>query len=200
MKQLTIGFDIDAVIRDFSKSLITQYKKDYPDHDVVPFENWTEWSLSPWFPIGEEIYPYFREKRCFEIYSTAPEVKGMVELVKELSRTHNIIFITAQNNTLQRVYTILWLDSVGLLDYGMVEFSQDKWTNTFINVMIDDKIKTLQDFKKYNPFVLPVVFDAPWNRDNDEFLRVKNPKDIRLLINNYSIFLELGGKTNEFYN
>ena len=154
---MRIGVDIDGVLRDFVGSLLIQYYKDFPNHEV---EAITEWDLHNFFPVGKAIYPYAFNVKAKEVFEDAEPYPGAyVAMIALKERGHEIIYVTTQPHG-KEIHTLNWLLKHNFPYDGLVITGMKDIANC--DVYIDDgphNIKALQDAGKE-----VVIYDQPWNR------------------------------------
>lgn len=163
---MTIGVDIDGVLRDFCGSLISKYAEVYPDHCIL---NITEWGLDKFFPIGKEIYKFAFSDHYDEIFSEAPVFCDMVDAVNTLSHMgHKIHIITSQPRGKENV-SLVWLDKVGVR-FDWITFTNNKGAIR-CTTYLDDATHNLREiFLAQRPEADMIVRDQPWNRDLNPFI------------------------------
>jgi len=166
---MNIGIDIDGVLRDFCGQLKTVYNKVYPDHVISEI---TDYELSPFFPIGKDIYDFFQIRFPYEVFELAKPFPGAKEFVNSL-RQNKIVIITNQKRG-NEIYTLNWLTMHGIY-YDSIVFTKEK-NIANIDVLIDDCDDNL---KKANAF--PVCFAQNWNEWSG--IRTNDYKEIIKIIN-----------------
>lgn len=154
---MRIGVDIDGVLRDLCDSLLVQYHKDFPNHEV---EAITRWDLHHFFPVGKMIYPYAFDVKAKEVFEDAEPYPGAYAAMVALKeRGHEIIYVTTQPRG-KEIHTLNWLLKHCFPYDGLVFTGIKDITNC--DVYIDDgphNIKALRDAGR-----LAFCFDQPWNR------------------------------------
>ena len=164
-RKLKILCDVDGVVANMLPEWLNLYNFDYSDNICV--EDITEWGLHKLVKCGTKIYEYLW---LTNLYDHVRPFAGAVEGIRAIrSMGHRVIFLTSGLQPAK----IEWLNRQSLLD-SVLWRSDPDWIiasdkSLFEgDIMIDDYLKNLDGFKGF-----PIVFDAPYNRTNDQYLRVK---------------------------
>jgi 5'(3')-deoxyribonucleotidase len=166
--QLRLGIDMDGTLCDFVGAFLTEVecryglkisKEEILKPDIARFVNSQlkdhakEKSEELYFEIC--TYDFFRNLKPFE---------NTVEVVKELSKEHEIIFITRpteyQSSTQAKKH---WIeDKFGKTKYNLL-FVDSFEAKRFVDVdlMIDDDPRVMSALEGQ----IPILVDQPWNRD-----------------------------------
>lgn len=174
---MTIGLDIDGVIRNFTGSfnvvyndmldnikenfyhLYTEKQKKIPlDYEPVVYN------------MEDDIYDKSAVDKIFngiEIYSVLSNAKiypKSVEFIKELKEiADNIFFITHQPNQYCVEATLDWLKkNSGILGLASCIFCEgdDKWK--YCDILIDDRPKSIQSANRNGK--IGICMERPWNQ------------------------------------
>lgn len=155
---MTIGIDVDGVLRDMVTGLQRQYTRDYPDHVMLPV---TEWGLEKFFPIGDGIWDYLFKERAYEIFEQgSPEISGGFSMMARLrSMGHSLIIVTKQPSGNEK-FTLAWLEKHSAPFDGFCVVPHKGLLR--LDVMLDDYEKNLKQVAAVG--TVAVCFDQPWNQ------------------------------------
>lgn len=156
-RKTRVLLDLDGVIRDFVKSVKKVYKREYPDHaikEVVSRE------LHNYFPIGERINEFIKDKFGEEILLNAPEYPGAIDGLRKWEDKFEIVIVTAQPDD-WRYSTYSWIGN-HYLPVNEVKIIYEKHTVDGF-ALLDDFPDNLELFAKTGR--LAVCMDRPWNQD-----------------------------------
>lgn len=176
---MILGIDCDGVLRDFTGKTSEVYHREYPDHRYPANESdWTTFSMSPLFDLGQGIYDFAFRKFAKEIYTTAPAYDNASNFLKKLKELgHTVVIVTSQPNDICKDATLYWLEKNNMINDGII-FSDNKG-EVNVDILLDDYDKNLNSIKSANK--IPVCFDRPWNQDW-EGLRIKSYEEFIKLI------------------
>lgn len=161
MEKKIIKVDIDGVLRNFVGSVNHVYDKYYPNFWRMPV---TEWDLSLFYQIKEEIWDFIFRKHAQEIFLKYAQCHheniSSLLLFAEANPSFEIKLVTANKEPAVVDATLLWLAKTGL-DIFPVVFEKNK---TLIkgDFLIDDYIKNLQESAREGE--IPMAITRPWNR------------------------------------
>lgn len=176
-----VGLDVDGVIRNFAESLIEVYQQTYPMHEVTPVEEWNEYPLHNYFPVGKGIYKFFQHEKPYPIYMNAPMYSGAQQFFKALTDKHEVTILSKQPNSIAETYTTSWL-KVNKLHPGRLIYTNDKHKHLF-DFVLEDCTDNLEAIT-HSCSAVAVCLDRPWNQDwkglrvynYEEFLRLLDRK------------------------
>jgi uncharacterized protein len=172
-RKLRIGIDFDDVIFNLSDHLLkffndrfqTSFKRD----EITAYEMRTLWNLN--HEQEEKVIMDF----CFsELHHGCLPVKGAIEAIKELSRNHTLIVVTARDDARIEmthkwldVYLPTMFDSVIFTnhnheDAGKRRKKSEVCKEQNIDIFIDDSMGNVLDVSSVVERVF--LFDAPWNQ------------------------------------
>ncbi len=165
------GF-VDHLVFELNEAMATSYTAD----DVI------EWEVYDALDVPEEI----RKKMELVVQSPGfcaglPEVPGAASALKALRRAgHKLYCITAPfigNNWMYERRD--WLRRHMGFHRKQVVFCYDKEV-TQGDVLVDDKIDNLLKWQKTNPNGTAILFEQPWNKDDESWdgLRFDNWTDL----------------------
>ncbi len=176
-----IGIDVDGVLRDFPRAVVTRFKKAAPNmvtSDVVTGWRFPNIALS-WKTKAGLIFGKWAE----EIYGGAEPMLGACEEFHRLKKWakrngHELVCVT--NNTRRLgVYTREWLDKHGFT-FDEYHFRGDK-ENVAIDYLVDDSPEVFEAWVRAkgddSHFIL---FDHPYNREVPARLRITTLRTIAL--------------------
>lgn len=160
MSKKPFAIDIDGVLRDFVGSLLVQYAKDFPYHEV---DHINEWDLHKFFPIGKSIYDYAFNVKAKEIFENAPMFPGAREFIDDLRvRGHHVCLLTQQPRG-KEIHTLNWLYESGI-PYDSIAFSAEKGLFDF-ELILDDAEHNLRAVRAAGKRA--ICFDRPYNQNWD---------------------------------
>lgn len=157
IRKTRVLLDLDGVIRNFVKGVEDVYKREYPDHvikEVVSRE------LHNYFPIGEGINEFIKDKFSDEILLNAPAYPGAIGAIAKWEDQFEIVIVTAQPPE-WRYSTYSWIGKHHL-PVNEVKIIFDKHTVDGF-ALLDDFQDNLELFAQTGR--LAVCMDQPWNRD-----------------------------------
>lgn len=177
---VTIGMDVDGVLRNFAESLVEIYRLHYPKHQVTPIKDWKQYALEGYFPIGTDIYKFFTEEHPLVIYSQArpyPAVRGQLSDLREKNR---IVTVSYQPSKHIEELTMDWLRHYGLLGVSEI-FVKDKSKVKGLDLLVDDCTENLEGVRRAATTTIPVCMDRPWNQDWTG-VRVSSLKEVEYFV------------------
>ena len=183
MKKKRIGVDVDGVKRDLFSRLVEVYLIYYPNHIVTPIERWTNYKVSKYFPIGEEIYEFWFKEHPSEIYLRAKAYVGAIEMMYDLRQQGNeVIIVSKQPYKHLEDLTRTWLNLNNVPNHG-IKFTQDKgeFEGDFILEDSPIDLKSIAEARNTKP----ICFNQPWNQDW-KGKRVKTHKEFLDLVRNHA--------------
>ena len=156
---LRIAVDIDGVLRDFVGQVNTVFDSVYPNGWRRPV---TEYGIDKFYSIGKDIYDMAFIEQAKSVYVLAPVYPGAKKMLEDLKEDgHTIVIATSQPNKEVLKYTIDWLHLNELpYDEFYCSLNMGSKNNIRADVLLDDYIKHLVEFKRYS-----VCFTQPWNTE-----------------------------------
>ena len=193
---MNIGIDIDNVISNFNEVL----KQEFLEHDkklrntgiINPNKHMTE-GMFDW--TDEELLPYYLEniERIAQNLDVKEGAKEYIEKLKEDG--HTIVIITGRDNgEYSDPYSMTkkWLKEKGI-EYDKLILTDayknnkhaktEKCFENNIDIMIDDSKRNCRDCVENN--ITTLLMDTPYNRTENDIIRVHNWKEIYEFITNY---------------
>ena len=159
--RITVG--VDNVVRATIEFLHDLFKLSNPAFDE-PFQEIEEWDLRKFDKDSTVLTLFFKNCTASRVFTNAnaPEIPMAKETIAALRKDgHQIVFATHQNPG-NEGHTLEWLRNHGF-EYDALFFGENK-SLVDADVIIDDRVETLQSFHKKNG-TLAICFDQPWNRD-----------------------------------
>lgn len=161
--------DMDDVITNCLQAVIQAYNEKYGTH--FKFKNCTVWNLSEFFGVSvDEVLKLFRADKFFE--ELTPK-RGSIQAIKKMvkSTKYDIYTVTATSDTdgSELVQKINWFKKyIPEFNVKRIISCQDK---SIIrgDVIVDDKVKNLDECK---PYMQCILMDSPTNQENDTYLRI----------------------------
>lgn len=193
---MNIGIDIDNVISNFNEVL----KQEFLEHDkklrntgiINPNKHMTE-GMFDW--TDEELLPFYLEniERIAQNLDVKEGAKEYIEKLKEDG--HTIVIITGRDNgEYSDPYSMTkkWLKEKGI-EYDKLILTDayknnkhaktEKCFENNIDIMIDDSKRNCRDCVENN--ITTLLMDTPYNRTENDMIRVHNWKEIYEFITNY---------------
>ncbi len=156
-KKPRVLIDLDGVVRDFIGSLVRAYKRQYPNHEILPINSRR---LEDFFPIGPDIYKFTEPGAIEKIIEDAPAYPGALEALSEWNEEFDIVIVSAQPE-MSKSSTFVWVGKSGI-PTNEVHITYDKSAIDGI-ALLDDYVDNLQEFEQTNR--LAVCLDQPWNQE-----------------------------------
>ena len=160
MTKLVYLIDCDGVLRDFTGKLTEVYNREHPDKKVSP--EFKSYILGDNFPIGNEIYPFFKDVHAEEIFTQAALYPGAREFLRRLNNNSIVHIVTKQPSEKAVKYTKYWFEKHRLEFQGELKFVDDKSTVKGSYLLDDDPRNLEKVLKEKSSF--PVCFDKPYNQ------------------------------------
>jgi len=167
MKQYTIGVDVDDVTLDFVGILLEVYNSEWGDNLAV--DDITDWYLAKFVKpeCDKKVYEYFEDP---SLYWAANPIDNAIAGIKFLRLLgHRVVFIT-HSSLGSSGAKYKKLKELGILDDANDYIEAKDKTLVKFDFIIDDKPKTISDYK----LGVPVVFTRPWNKDMNHQPRVNS--------------------------
>ena len=167
MKQYTIGVDVDDVTLDFVGILLEVYNSEWGDNLAV--DDITDWYLAKFVKpeCGKIVFNYFEDPNLYWAINPVENAVAGIKFLKLLG--HRIVFITHSSLGASGA-KYKKLKELGILDDANDYIEAKDKTLVKFDFLIDDKPKTLLDYK----LGVPIVFTRPWNKDIDHKPRVNS--------------------------
>ena len=172
---MIIGIDIDGVIADFVGSFLPKLNRyckcsfqDIIDYD---FEKNINIDIS-----AIEIKKLWREVEKEKIYRELRLIKGSIEALNKLAKSSTIILITNRKKVNQKD-TLLWLRR-HKIPFAKLVVADNRKEKIFemkkCDIVLEDSLEIARILGVCGKPVL--LFDYPWNRMNNNIIRIKDWK------------------------
>jgi 5'-nucleotidase len=163
MKKI-VAIDMDQVLADLLRVWVDVVNE--KEKDSVKLDDIVCWDIYKYFRCGNKVYDYLD----YQVFRNLPVIKGSQEVVKNLMNTYDVYIVTtATNHPESLLAKVEWLkEHFDFIPMDNVVLCGNK---RIINAdfMIDDGVHNLVTFKGEG-----ILFDAPHNRNENRFKRVKN--------------------------
>lgn len=170
-RELTIGLDVDGVLRNLFRPLIDLYNREY--NDTVDYDSIDYWSFETWSPKlyrerGEEgCFDFFFKEHSSEMFFDAPIMDNTIpDAVRRLRKYGKVYIMTFQKYPQNKIDTIKWLEKYGIEYDGML-FSDTK-TEIRTDIMIDDRIGYINNNR---PEISGILIRTPFNQNDEEMVK-----------------------------
>jgi len=187
-EKFKIGFDIDGVVVDFNTSFLYAARNKFDMLHGVTKDDIVKYNYYECIDISD--------KQCWDIVEyvllnpteckTKP-IDGSVEVLTKLSTYMDLLFVTARiNKTIETTKKVLhtFLPDVDKDKIKIIHTRGSKKHEVLkkfgINYFVDDRLKTYHILKQNN--INPILFTHPWNKTEEELVRVKDWSELYNLI------------------
>lgn len=138
-RKITIGIDVDGVLRDNLQVMLDLYNKSFNDN--MGMSDWIDYRTEIMFPqiqtlTGKTASEWFFQDHSIEIFLESKPFKGVVEDIKKLREYANVVIITYQKTLKNKMQTLNWLENNGI-EYDGIIFMKDK-SKFICDILIDD--------------------------------------------------------------
>lgn len=176
-RKLTIGVDVDGVLRDNLQIMVDLYNKEFNGNmtvdDVKDYR--TEITFPSIEPLtGKTANEWFFQDHSDEIFVNSKPFKYVAEDIKNLREFANVVIITYQKTVKNKMQTLTWLEKNGI-EYDGIIFMKDK-TKFMCDILIDDND---WNFIGSNARC-GILIDAPYNKSKsiDDIIKSSNCANI----------------------
>lgn len=188
MKNLTIGIDVDGVLRDNLQIMVDLYNKEFNGSMTV--DDIKDFRTEITFPTieattGKTASEWFFQDHSKEIFVKASAFDNVAEDIKRLREIANVVIITYQKTILNRMQTLCWLELNGI-EYDGLIFMKDK-TKFICDYLVDDNDwNFLGSNAKHG-----ILINAPYNKEKsvEDVLKSSNCESL-VRYNNLHEFVE----------
>lgn len=169
-----VAVDQDQVLADLLTPLLSRYNALYKD-SLKP-EDIKSWDIDKYTKCGNAVYDLFDD---YELFRWLPVIEHSQEVMKELNKKYDVYVVTSATSIKESlVAKVEWINEhFPFIPDSNIVLCGDK-SIIHADIMIDDGIHNLRKFKGERK----LLFDAPHNRNNDEFERVNNWLEIADLL------------------
>lgn len=164
----TIAVDMDEVIADLLGHWIEAINE--YEGESLKREEILDWDMTKYVSCGKKVYTHL----TYDLFRNLPVIKDSQRVVKELMKEYEVYIVsTATNHPESMLAKLEWLKEhfPFISSDNVVLCGNKRIINT--DFMIDDGMHNLESFKGTG-----ILFDAPHNRLETEFMRVKSWNDI----------------------
>jgi len=168
---LTIAFDMDDTTFDLINPWLDNHYKMYGEK--INKEHIKDFSIHQYSELGEKIYDSLAVPG---LYRNLKPYEGSSEVLEYLvNKGYNVCFASASPKTAYFEKHISIKKNFHFIDTDNIIFTKNKGLVN-AHILIDDGIHNLENFKG-----IKILYDQPWNRYEDRFIRVKDWVDIKNL-------------------
>lgn len=196
---MRIGIDIDDTVCSTNEMILVEADK--YDKEVLGgtgIKNKEAYEFTEMMGWDKDGKGKFFKDRLEYIMSISEVKEGAVDIINKLYDEGNeIYFITYRKDkyiTDPYLLSKNWLDKQGFKYHKLIANSGDKGIvcyNNKIDLFIDDSVIHCADVSAYN--IKSLLFTTMYNKDNNEFKRVNNWKEIYNLIKDGGLDGRKGG-------
>lgn len=172
MKRKVLSVDMDDVLAKLLPKWIEVINEN--ERESVSLNDIKSWDLEKYFRCGRKVFDYL----TYDLYRNLPVMENSQEVLKKLQEKYDIYIVTTATLYIDSlVAKIEWLEEhFPFIDKNHVVLCGNK-NIIKANIMIDDGVHNLEMFDGVH-----LLFDAPHNRNNQNFTRVYNWKQIENLL------------------
>ena len=168
-KKLIIAIDVDGVLRDNLGIMVDLYNKNFDDNKSV--DDITEFKTELSFPkIAEQTgitsSKWFFQDHAKEIFSEAPGFPEIKNDIDELRKLGEVIIVTYQKTTMNKIQTLEWLEKNGI-EYDGICFLRDK---SKLKAKENERLIFVDDNDWNfcgNQANIGILINAPYNKNTD---------------------------------
>jgi len=170
-KNLTIGIDVDGVLRDNLQIMVDLYNKEFNSSMTV--DDIKDYRTEVTFPsiettTGKTASEWFFQDHSKEIFLNASPFPNVADDIKKLREYANVIIITYQKSFKNKMETLCWLENNGI-EYDGIMFIKDK-TRLLCDYLIDDNDWNFIDSNATHA----ILINAPYNKNKTVINMLKN--------------------------
>ena len=185
---MTIGIDVDGVLRDFCDGLTKVLREHYPQYLKKDFVEIQHWNFQDDFVCSrEEIKQIYRKDYAKDIMGNSNPIFGAIEQMYDLvdwadKNKHSLVCVTSQKPDI-RHHTLSWLGKYGL-NFDTIYFTRGrfKWKMP-IDYLVDDSPENFDNWVRgrgtQEGFIL---MDKIYNQHTKSNCRIKELKEIKEII------------------
>ncbi len=167
-----IAIDMDDVIADLLSHWVESVNE-YEDENVK-LEDIKCWNISRYFKCERQVYKYL----TYDLFRHLPVMSDSQRVIKNLMEKHDVFIVTSATSMINSLAAkVEWLQEYfPFISSNNIVLCGDK-SIIKADIMIDDGIHNLDVFEGRK-----ILFDAPHNRDNEQYERVKSWKEIEKIL------------------
>ena len=166
---MTFGVDIDEVLRALLPSMVKIYNTGF--HTNLTVDDVKDYDVETSFPLTKNLSisakDYFFKCHARELFLETPVIKGAREALKILSDYGEVVIITRQFGTENKIYALEWLEKFKM-PYDGICFVNDK-SVIKCDYLIDDNV----DNFKHCDVKGAVLITAPYNKSEKDVYRLR---------------------------
>lgn len=170
---MTIGIDVDGVLRDNLQIMVDLYNKEFNGSMTV--DDIKDYRTEITFPTiepltGKTASEWFFQDHSDEIFVDSKPFKYVAEDIKKLREFANVVIITYQKTVKNKLQTLSWLEANGV-EYDGIIFMKDK-TKFICDILVDDNDWNFIGSNAKEG----ILIDAPYNKNKsvEDILKSSN--------------------------
>lgn len=167
-----IAIDLDDVLADLVESWVEVVNKN--ENENVRSCDIKCWDIKKYFKCNKKVFTYL----TYDFFRGLPVKKDSQEIVKKLSKIYDVYIATSATKIPDSLKAkVEWLNEhFPFISADKIVLCGDK-SVIKADIMIDDGVHNLKAFSGEK-----ILFDAPHNRDCNEFTRAKNWNEIKNIL------------------
>ncbi len=182
----SIAFDIDGVVADTMSLFIDIARSDFGLNNIR-YEDITSYSLEECLDIEDKVMANIVQKLLDGNYSTPLKpVKNAPRVLSRLGQNYGpVLFVTARPypgpiNKWILENLSLEASSVEIIATGSFDAKAEILKKRNITHFVEDRLETC--YTLYSVGIVPIIFQQPWNRNNDQFFEVDTWNELEKMI------------------
>lgn len=165
MKSLKIFIDSDEVLAETINEVLKRYNAEY--NLDLKREEIKDWDLKKVQKEGTDINKYFKQKGFFRDLTVK---KDAAQIMKLLAVNNNIVIATVSPKEGERDKKEWFEEHFPFIKEENILLLKGSKDYLIGDIILDDAIHNLEN----SQCDFPIIFDQPWNRHTDKFIRVYN--------------------------
>lgn len=166
---ITVGIDVDGVLRNFVKKV-----REYCHTNNIlsdPFNSYN--SMYYIEHKGTRLSDYIYGDWLEDIWVNSPIYKGAYEAYLKFIRNSvfTVYIVSSQKTTQQKALTDLWLDKHEFNKHYRTIYTMNK-IDAPCQILIDDSVKHIKNYENANR--MGILINRTYNRDSDVRIKAKN--------------------------
>lgn len=170
---MTIGIDVDGVLRDNLQIMVDLYNKEFNGNMTV--DDIKDYRTEITFPTiepltGKTASEWFFQDHSDDIFLNSKPFENVAKDIKKLREYANVVIITYQKTLLNKLQTLSWLEANGV-EYDGIIFMKDK-TKFICDILVDDNDWNFIGSNAKEG----ILIDAPYNKNKsvEDILKSSN--------------------------
>ena len=185
---MTIGIDVDGVLRDFCEGLTKVLREHYPQYLKKDFVEIKNWNFQNDFNCSQDdIKQIYRYDHAKEIMGNSNPINGAIEQMNDLvdwadENGHSLVCVTSQKPNI-RHYTLSWLGKYGL-NFDTVYFTRGryKW-QTPVDFLVDDSPENFGNWVRGRGMKEGyILMDKIYNQHTKSSYRIKELWEVKDIV------------------